>query len=146
MSDITSANAVFMLDVPNVFDVAVQIQGFAVDDMFQAEVAESVEARMGADGRLSGGFTPYPVKMPIHLQPDSPSVDAFEQWDAVNKTPGAQASNIAQGSVDYHAVGKIYTLTNGHLTRVTPFSGAKKVLEPTEWEITWELTNVSPSS
>lgn len=144
MADITSANAVFMLDIPNVLGVAVPIQGFAVDDMFTAEVAESVEARMGADGRLSGGFTPYPVKTPVHLQADSPSVDVFEQWDAVNKTPGIQSSNIAQASIDYFSIGKVYTLTNGHLTRVTPFAGAKKVLEPTEWEITWELVIVSP--
>jgi len=144
VADITAANAVFMLDIPNVLGTAVQIQGFAVDDMFAAEVAESSEARMGADGLLSAGFTPYPVKMPVHLQPDSDSVDVFEQWDGANKA--LKTSNVAQASIDYFSVGKVYTLSNGYLTRVTPFASAKKVLEPTEWEITWELVSVSPSA
>lgn len=141
--DITSANAVFTLSIPGVLGADVIIQGFAVDDMFASEVAESSEARMGADGRLSAGFTPYPVKMPVRLQPDSDSVDVFEQWDSVNKQ--LKTSNVAQGNIDYFSVGKVYTLTNGYLTRVTPFASAKKVLEPTEWEITWELTTVSPT-
>ena len=76
MADITSANAIYTLIIPDVFPAPQQLQGFATDDAFDTDASDVVEARIGVDGIASYGFTPFLVTQTIHFQSDSPSIAA----------------------------------------------------------------------
>ena len=58
--DLTSANAVVILSVDELYPNGVQIQGFSTDSSFAVDDATIAEARMGVDGKLSAGYTPAP--------------------------------------------------------------------------------------
>jgi hypothetical protein len=96
---------------------------------------------MGVDGRKSSGFTPYMVKMLIHLMPDSPAAQVFDQWNGA--LYAARDDLQASGSIWSPSLGVAWTLNNGSLTRFKPIPDAKKVFEARTFEITWESTPVT---
>lgn len=132
---ITSANSSFILAIPNLF-AATEIQGYAADDMFSVAPVKSVETVMGADGKLSFGYTPVVTVMTIMLMPDSDSGEIFDEWgaaqDAVRETYPATAVITLSGTGDK------YTLTRGALTSWVKMPSAKKVLQARPFEITWQ--------
>lgn len=147
MSTITSANAKLTLTVRNGLGIVVgpfTVQGYASDDAFATEVADSAQALMGVDGRLSGGFTPFPSKQTITLQSDSPSLPLFENW--LGAQQALKDMLVADGSLALPSLGKAYALVKGFLTRVTPMPQAKSVLQPVTFEITWETVQAAPLS
>lgn len=142
MKTITSANSSFVLVVPEVFPIPIQVQGYAADDAFASEPVDSAEALMGVDGLMSAGFTPFITKLAVTLQADSPSIDQFEIW------LGAQQVRkdlfMATATISLPSLGKSYIFTKGALTRVTPMPPAKKVLQPVNYEISWESCQPVP--
>lgn len=139
---ITSANSEFTLTIPDVFGGPVAIQGYAVDDAFDVGSVKSAEAKMGVDGRKSSGYTPYLTVMKIHLMPDSPAIDIFDQWRlalaaARDDLPASTASIWAP------SLGKAWAFVNGTMTETSVLPSAKKVFEAQEYEITWESVTVS---
>lgn len=143
MSTITSANSSLILNVPDVFAVAQNIQGYAADDAFTNEAIDSAEAIMGVDGVMSAGFTPAITKLTISLQADSVSIDAFDNWLGAMKT--AREVFFANVSISLPSVGKVYTLTKGALTKSKQLSDAKKVLQAVQYEISFESVVVANS-
>jgi len=141
MATLTSANSEFVLEVPDVFAGPVILQGYATDDAFGSEDVNPVEAKIGVDGRKSSGFTPYLVKMLIHLQADSPANAIFDQWN--DTLIAAQDDLTASGSIMSPSLGQAWTLNNGSLTRFKPIPDAKKIFEARTFEITWESTPVT---
>lgn len=143
---ITSANDVFTLVVgagqTAVFTAPIQVQGFATDDAFDIEDSKPVEVRKGVDGRKSSGYTPYLTPMVIHLQADSPSIDLFDAWIAA--MDAIQEDITCDGSIVSPSVSKVYTLTNGSITRISKMAPNKKVKEPQTYEITWDKVIVAP--
>lgn len=138
---ITSANSVITLDVPDVFDAPFQLQGYMADDSFDTEDAEPVEARMGVDGKKSSGFTPFMTKQTYKFMADSTSIDAFEIWLAQMKQ--AREDFTCNGTMLLTSVGKVYTMTNGSMTRIKQTPEGKKVLEGQIFEITYEDVDMS---
>lgn len=136
MSTITSANSSLTLSVPDVFAVAQPIQGYAADDAFTNEAIDSAEALMGVDGIMSAGFTPAITKFSISLQADSPSVATMDT--IIGAMKAAKEVFPIDASVVLPSVGKVYTLTKGYLTKVKQLSDAKKVLQPVQYEISFE--------
>lgn len=143
---ITSANDTFTLVVgagqSAVFTAPIQVQGFATDDAFDIEDAKPVEVRKGVDGRKSSGYTPYLVSMVIHLQADSTSIDLFDAWIAA--MDATQEDITCDGSIVSPSVGKVYTLLNGSITRISKMAPNKKVKEPQIYEITWDKVIPAP--
>lgn len=134
MGDITAANAVLTITVPLLFNTPQQIQGFAADDVYDFDEIENIETLMGVDGILSGGFTNKPQMQNMTLQSDSPSVPMFDTWQAQQ-----QADNQpypCDGVIVLPAIGKRFIQTNGFLTGYK-LTGAKKVLQPVRFRITW---------
>src|SRR5665213_2902864 len=113
-STITSANAVLMLSIAGLFDVPVQLQGFAADDIYDSEEVETAETVMGVDGHLSAGFVPVPVNQNITLMPDSPSILFFENWIAAQLT--ARELYIATGTTRLTSIHRTYAMSRGFLT------------------------------
>ncbi len=139
---ITSANAVLILTIPGVFDSGVRIQGFATDDIFGTDPIATTEARMGVDGNLAAGKIFNPVKMKLHIEANSPSVDVFEAWNAAEEQLRETIS--CTGTLEMPGVGKSFDLTNGYLTSFKSLPDAKKTAQPVEHEITWERVQPAP--
>ena len=143
MATLTSANSDLLLVIPAVFAGPQVIQGYATDDAFGAEDVSPVEAKIGVDGKKSSGFTPYLVKMLIHIQSDSPSNSIFDIWNGALYV--ARDDLTCSGSLIAPSLGLAWTLNNGSLTRYKPIPDAKKIFEARTYEITFEsapVTNV----
>jgi hypothetical protein len=140
--DITSANAVFIISVPLLLPVPQQLQGFAVDDIFDVDDVDSTDVMMGVDGILSGGMIFAPKSMNVALQADSPSMSFFDGW--YQGQQAATAAFAAQASVTFTAIGTTYALLTGFLTRYKPMPDAKKVLQPRKFRITWQSVVPAP--
>jgi hypothetical protein len=144
--DITSANAVLTI-APRLVGLigsggAFTVEGFASDSAFMAEDVDTAEARMGVDGKLSAGYTPYITKQTITLQADSPSITLFE---AIVGTQNALRQPMVLDQVlAIPSINKNYVFTKGVITRLTPFPPGKKVLEPVSYELSWETVAAVP--
>lgn len=125
-----------MLSSADLSILSVQIEGYATDDSFAVDAADTAENVLGVDGKMSSGWIPRMYKMTVSLQADSSSRKIF---DII-----AQAQDVAKdvyklnGVITLPSIGKMYTLTNGVLTNYKPIPDAKKTLGPTSYVITWE--------
>lgn len=138
---ITSANSVFTIVVPGLFPAPVQLRGYSSDKAFTTEAIALAEVNMGVDGRMTAGYTPNPVKQTITLQADSPSKELFTAMIQAMKT--AREVFYISGSIALPATGEAFTLTRGILTTAKQIPDAQKVLQPMDFEITWESVNRS---
>lgn len=141
MATITSTNSVFMLVVPGLYPVPVQIQGFATDKAFATEALDLAEVQMGVDGRMTGGFTPMPVKQTVTLQADSPSRDIFTLIIQAMKT--AREIYYMSGTLALPSTGEAFSMERGILTQVKQVPDVQKVLQPVDFVITWQSVNRS---
>jgi hypothetical protein len=143
MSDttITSANSVFTIVIPGLFPAPVQLRGYASDKAFTTEAVDLAEVQMGVDGRMTAGFVPNPVKQTITLQADSPSKDIFTAMIQAMKT--AREVFYISGSISLPSTGESFTLTRGILTNAKQIPDAQKVLQPMDFQITWESVSRS---
>jgi len=139
---ISSANAIIMLSVADLFDTPVQIQGFSADDVFDAPELEVAEHSMGVDGRLSAGFVFREVDWSVTLQADSPSQDFFDEW--YNAEQANRDKFQASGTVVLLGPGKKFTMIKGFLKRYKPMPDGKKTLEPRKFGIVWEQIIPAP--
>ena len=133
---ITSANAVLLLSIEGLFNAPLQLQGFAVDDVFDIDSVQSTETAMGVDGKMSAGFIPAPIVQNIMLMADSASVGIFEQWYLAQQS--IREVYFANGSIVLPSVQRSYSLRRGVLTGYTPAPSAKKTLQPRKFTVTWE--------
>lgn len=139
---ITAANAILYLSVTSVFPTPQQIQGFAVDDVYDVESLDTAETMMGVDGNLTGGFVNVTVKQGYSLMADSKSVGVFDAWYAAEVA--TQEKFTANGSVTLMALGKRWTMTKGFLRGYKPIPDAKKTLQPVKFMIEWQ--NISKAA
>lgn len=144
MPDITSANSVITLSVPDYMPVPVQLQGFATDDVFSTARTVPVETQLGVDGFFAGGFVFTEKRMELMLNAASPSNDWFEQLN-LGMEAFIQAFEVF-GVLSLPALRKTFTLDTGFLTGYPPMADAKRVLQPRRYELTWRRIAISPIS
>ena len=143
MTDITSANAVLFLAAPLAgLVVPQQIQGWAVDDIYDTEAMAVNETLRGADGLLSGGFVFGDPKFSIALQADSPSAAFFDAWVAFMTATVAVAP--VYGTLTLPSLGQSWALNKGFIPTYMWAPSAKRVLQPRKFPITWESIIVGP--
>ena len=142
MRTLTTANSAFALQIDGLYPIPQSIQGYATDDSFAADDVEPAEVMMGVDGRLSGGFVPYPTKLNVTLQADSESNDIFDNWLAAQTA--AKEIYIANAVIILQGNGGKYAFTRGIMTSASPMAGSKKVLQPRKFVITFESCTKSP--
>jgi predicted ABC-type sugar transport system permease subunit len=136
MGNITAANAVFTLTIPNVLLAPVQLQGFSADDVFDTTPLEAAETQMGVDGILSAGFVFVAVEQGITLQADSASVSVFDTWRAqeyANKT-----KYPASGQIKLPAISTKWSMVQGFLRTYPIIPNAGRVLRPRKFIIMWQ--------
>ena len=136
MGNITAADSIYIINIPNVLLAPVQLQGFAADDIFDTEPLEAAETLMGVDGILSAGFIFVPVPQSITLQADSASNSVFDAWwtqEQANKTKYA-----ASGQIRLKSIGTKWALTNGFLVTYPVIPNAGRTLKPRKFMIRWQ--------
>ena len=144
MNTLTAANCAFVMSIPGLFNAPQLIQGFAADAMFATEAVEMAQTTMGVDGLLSGGFVYAEVPQTVTIQADSPSMSIFSTWA---QTQISFASlYVASATIAIPSLSMKYTLTRGFLTKGKLMPDAKKILQPMEYNITWQSVVGKPSS
>ncbi len=144
MSTLTGANAVIFLGINVLYPQAVQIQGFAADDVSTTQPIPSAETLMGVDGILSGGFVYVPVPWTITLQGDSPSNAIFDQWwsqQQINRD-----LYWAFGTVSVVSLGTKFSMSRGALVEYVPMPDIKKLIQPRRYRINWNSILPTPSN
>lgn len=140
-TSITSANSVLTLVVAGLFPAPVQLRGYATDKAFAMEALQMAEVQMGVDGRMTAGYTPNPSVQQITLQADSPSKSFFNAVIGAMKT--SREVYWFSGTLSLPSTGEVFTLTRGVLTKGKQIPDGQKVLQPMDYEITWEAANPS---
>lgn len=143
-NSITSANAVLMLGVTNLYNVMQQIQQFSADNIYDMPSIRSAEVSMGVDGVLSGGFVYVAIAQSIELQANSPSNAIFENWWAAQQS--AEDVFLATGSITLNSLGEKWNMKRGFLTGYTPAPRAGRILQARRYEITWNGVMPQPSN
>lgn len=140
-TSITSANSILTLTVAGLFPAPVKLEGYASDKAFAIEALALAEIVMGVDGRMSAGYTPAPSMQDITLQADSPSKSFFNALIAATKT--AREVFYITGTLSLPATGETFSLTRGVLTKGQQVPAAAKVLQPQDYQITWQSVDQS---
>jgi hypothetical protein len=128
-----------MIGIASLYNIPVQIQGFAVDDAFASEELDMGETAMGVDGKLSAGFVPYAVPLEITLQADSTSAAIFDAW--IQAEAIARDKYKANATIAIPSIGFVYAFTGGFLKKASVMSAAKKILQPRKFSL--EFQNIS---
>src|ERR1700748_823183 len=142
MATLTAANSQFSLAVQGLYPAPKLIQGYAVDDAFNAGDVETAENFVGVDGQKSSGFVFALVDMNVVIMPTSISLAVFNNWAIAQRA--AREVLIAQATILLPAIGFQYACTNGTLTRYKPLPDVKKVLQPVTYVINWESVQGAP--
>lgn len=142
MGNITAANAVLTLSIPPLFPVPQQLQQFDVDDVYDVPQIKSVEVKMGVDGVLSGGFVYVQIPQRIVLQANSPSNAVFDTW--WTQMQAAQDVYVASGIIRLPSIMTKFQMLVGFLTGYKPAPAAKKLLQPRDYEVTWQSISPAP--
>lgn len=132
---ITSASAVYMLSIPGVFGGPQQLQGFGVDDAFDAEAVDSAVVQTGVDGHGVAGWVPREVPQTITLIAASPSFVVFDSWIAA--MDALYEIIYASAVISIPSIGRKYTCLQGALTRYPTMPAARRVLNQRAFTITW---------
>lgn len=140
---ITSANAVLMLRIPTVYDIAQQIQEFGVDDAFTTDAVDASETQVGVDGFGVAGYIPRSPRMRVRLLASSRSLQVFEDW--ITALDALQDVIYADALITLTSVGKKYTCNRGSLMGVSTHADARRVLQNREFGIQWLPTGTLPA-
>jgi hypothetical protein len=133
--NITSADITVMMSVAGVYPIPQQIQGFSVDDMFDATDVEPAEIQLGVDNSLAAGWVPYLSITRFMVRADSTSSLFFENWLAAQNA--TQSIYFATATVNIPGIKRLYDLSGGVMTRIQPLPPARKTLQPRPFEVTW---------
>jgi hypothetical protein len=142
MATITAANSVFMLQVNNLYNIPVQMQGYAADDAFASEDVEFMEKYMGVDGRLSVGFTPYIIPLDFNLQADSASNAIMDAIISTEKT--LREKLVLHATIILPSTGYVYNFSTGYLDKGPVMPSAGKVLKPRKYSLAFQDLSVAP--
>ena len=141
---ITSANAIIVLTIPNLYTTPQQLIGFSADDIYDIDQQQAAETMMGADGRLSAGYVFAEKKQRFNFSPGSPSVSIFETLKTAENQ--IREKYWIAGLTTLTSVGVKYKMVNGVMSVYSPMPQAGRVLKTRVFEITWERIEPSPAS
>lgn len=143
MASLSTANSIVYIDVPGVIFSKMKLEGFGADDAFAFSDVENAETVMGVDGKLSAGFTPYPVSFDITIQADSTASNVFfDNW--IQQEQAARDKYTASMTVYLQGNGSLYTFTKGYLKKFQPGNSAKKILQQRTFTIEFESVTKGP--
>lgn len=138
---ITSADAIFILSVPELAIVGHKVEGFSVDKAFSSDNKVYAETLVGVDGKMSAGYTPTKTTMQLSLQADSASRTVFNAILEAMQT--AKRIYYMSGTVSIPATSESFTLTKGVIVSGKIIPDSAKMLNPIDYSLDWESIRVS---
>lgn len=139
--DISSANAILVMTVGDLFPAGVTLQGFATDQSFSQDELQITEDRMGVDGNMVAGWVPSIKPVTIMLEASSPSYEAMATlFRAMEAKRGPIIVTLV---ATVPSIGKVFTWSEGVMKSGTPVPAGKKILDPTTWKFDFARLNVS---
>lgn len=139
--DITSANAVLVMTVADLFPAGITLQGFAADQSYSQDELQVTEDRMGVDGNLVAGWIPSIKSVTIMLEASSPSYTPMVQlYRAMEMKRGIIPVSLV---ATIPSIKRIYTWSEGVMKSGTPVANGKKILDPTTWKFDFARLNIS---
>lgn len=134
--DITSANAIAVLTVDQIFPTGIYLQQFSADTAITQETIEYSESRMGVDGYMASGYTPAIKVVTINLEASSPSTDAMiEIGQRMTSQRTIYRCNL---TINLRSINHTFRWRNGVLTSGTPLPSLSRILDPTEWTFSFQ--------
>lgn len=138
---ITSADVAIQFSVDILYMAGFQLQGFAADNIFDANSVDIAQTVRGADGKLSAGFIFGDITQTFHIMPDSPVYQKIQTW--INSSMATKAVYRCNAVVTFPSNGKKYTCSNGAMTTGGLMPSAGKVLQPITFTVQWETIAAS---
>ena len=134
--DITSANSTLIITVSALAIASVAMEGYAVDNAWALDDAETAVAQVGVDAKMTAGWVPRLNPLTLSFAPNSPSVATLSAIIT------AQDTNMTiytlQGVLSCPPVSKSWTLSNGVLTRGKIIPDGSRILGPQSFQLTFE--------
>ena len=137
--DLSVANIVVTLAVPGLVSLTV-LQGYAPDDIYAIEAADTGETMMGLDGILSAGYVPVPRVIIFKQMANSPTQQFFDNWGAGEDL--ARQKFPAFGNIIYPGLFKQAILQTGILRAREFLPNAAKLLQPQTFRVEWQSCQV----
>lgn len=138
--DITSANSSASL-IAALFPAGLKFENYSADGAWTHDNYETIEHRMGVDGKMAAGYTPVEKQITFMFEANSPTLDGLDllwQTMEVSKTP-----MFGQIVITLPSIKKTFTLVNCILTSYKLLSDAERVLGTREATFTCEsITSV----
>lgn len=134
--DITSANSTLIITVSALAIASVTMEGYAVDNAWALDDAETAVAQVGVDGKMTAGWVPRLNPLTLSFAPNSPSVTTLSTIITAQDTD--RTIYALQGVLSCPAIGKSWTLSNGVLTRGKMIPDGSRVLSPQSFQMTFE--------
>jgi len=125
--DITSANSSAYL-YASLFPAGLKLEAYSTDGAWSQDEYETVEHRMGVDGKMAAGYTPVEKSITFNFEANSPTLDGLDllfQTMEVSQTPIFGSIIITCPSIK-----KTFTLVNCLLTGYKLIPDAEKILAP----------------
>lgn len=139
--NITSADAVMMLQMDQVIPNPVRVDHFSADMLASIDQTTFGEARMGVDGHLAVGYIPAPVNLTIKLEAGSNAQQLLANaYLAFRNNKTTYDTTI---TIDVNALKKRYVYSVGTMIAGNTQENLGKTLEPTEWKFVFEQCEVS---
>lgn len=139
--DITSANASAYF-YASLFPAGLKFEQFSTDGAWSQENYETVEHRMGVDGKMAAGYTPVEKQITFTLEANSPTLDGLDLlWQTVEVSQTPIFGDII---ITCPSIKKTFVLNNCILTSYRLLSNAEKVLSPREATFTCESVTSAP--
>lgn len=134
--DITSANSTLIITVSALAIASVAMEGYAVDNAWALDDAETAVAQVGIDGKMTAGWVPRLNPLTLSFAPNSPSVATLST--IINAQDTQMTIYTLQGVLSCPSVGKSWTLSNGVLTRAKMIPDGSRILGPQSFQMTFE--------
>jgi len=135
----TAVDIIVALVVPTLYDSPVILEGYDPDEVFSPDAYKPSESVMGVDGHACHGLINSLTKIKFKFAPNSPSLDIFQTWQATQRA----TSTLLPGNVTITmpSQGMEYQLTNGALSSMPLLPAVKKVVQSSEFEVTFEAVD-----
>ena len=134
--DITSANATLVITISDLSIASVAMEGFAVDNAWSLDDAETAVAQVGVDGKMSAGWVPRLMPLTISFAPNSDSISTLTSIVTAQDTN--KTIYTVQGVLSCPSVDKAWTLSNGVITRAKIAPDGNRVLGEQSFQLTFE--------
>ena len=139
LGNLTSANAIMVMTVEDLYPIGIPITNFSTDQMADSDEHEYAQARMGVDGGLAAGFVPNAWNVTISLEASSPSLKVMQQIAQAMVT-NRRTYEIGL-TITVPSLKQVHFFKQGVLLNGKDLPGLRKTLEPTQWKFTFAKYN-----